>query len=137
MKHKMDVNFECNTFAAKKFEDVAMVYFKDKLLMNITDLSIRDKILSYLDLASKSSEIKIVILFGAPETKGCEEYFDKPAVLGILFADDQFFFLHRFKDPCQAPRLHTHQGCDLGGRCTFMTVDIQQYKTQRGGDAML
>ncbi len=76
MKYTMDYNFECNTFSAQKVEDVAMVYFKDKLLMNITDLSIRDKILSYLDLVSKSSAIKIVILFGAPETKGCEEYFD-------------------------------------------------------------
>lgn len=76
MKNKMEFNFECNTFSANKMEDVAMITFKDRFLMNMTDLSIRDKIVNYLDLVSKSSEIKIVIIFGSPEAKGCEEYFD-------------------------------------------------------------
>lgn len=69
-------DLECNTFSARKQEDLIIIKFNDHFLLRTSDLSARDLILSYLTRVSESDQVKAVILVGSPEKKGCEEYFD-------------------------------------------------------------
>lgn len=76
MKHQLAYNMECNAFSARVEEDIAVLQFKDNFLLRTTDLSVRDTILDYLEMISKSPTVKTAILMGAPEKRGCDEYFD-------------------------------------------------------------
>lgn len=76
LKPQIDFNMECNTFSAKKTEDIAFLYFTEKFLIRITDLSVRDRVIDYLDLVSKSKQIKVLVIYGSPEKRSCDEYFE-------------------------------------------------------------
>lgn len=76
MDNKTKFNLVCNTFSAEKIEDIVLLRFKDNFLLHATDLSVRDRILDYLDLVGKSDLIKAIVIIGSPEKRGCEEYID-------------------------------------------------------------
>lgn len=56
--------------------DIIILRFKENLLFQATDLSIRDKILYYLDRVSTIDSIKVVVIIGSAKGRGSEEYFD-------------------------------------------------------------
>lgn len=70
------LNFEinCDTFSANRVDSFGVLRFKKNFLLRTTDLTDRDKILDYLDLLSKNDLIKAVVVIGAPDSKGREEY---------------------------------------------------------------
>lgn len=76
MEKKINLDMECNTFSAEKIEDIALLRFNDNFLLRATDLSVRDRVLDYLDMIERSDLINVVVVIGSPEKKGCDEYFD-------------------------------------------------------------
>jgi enoyl-CoA hydratase/carnithine racemase len=74
MNNSLDLDVDCDTFTAKRIEGVGILKFKKDFLLRTADLTDRDRILDYLDLLSKNDRVKAVILFGAPDAKGREEY---------------------------------------------------------------
>ena len=77
MKQEQQYDFQCKAFSAARLEEgLVRIRFHDKFLLRTTDLSNRDQILGYLDRVSESEKIKVVILVGAPEKTGCQEYMD-------------------------------------------------------------
>ena len=76
MERQTELNIICNTFSAEKIDDIVMLRFNNNFLLRATDLSERDRILGYLDLVEKTDSIKVLVIIGSPEKKGCDEYFD-------------------------------------------------------------
>jgi 2-(1,2-epoxy-1,2-dihydrophenyl)acetyl-CoA isomerase len=74
MNESLNFDVDCDTFAAKRIEGVGILTFKKDFLLRTADLTDRDRILDYLDLLSKEDRIKAVVLIGAPDAKGREEY---------------------------------------------------------------
>jgi enoyl-CoA hydratase/carnithine racemase len=74
MNNSLSSDVDCDTFTAKRIEGVGIVNFKKDFLLRTADLTNRDRILDYLDLLLKDDRVKAVILFGAPDAKGREEY---------------------------------------------------------------
>lgn len=56
--------------------DILLLRFRDNLLIRATDFNAKNTLFDYLDLVSKSSEIKVILIIGSPEKKGGEEYID-------------------------------------------------------------
>ena len=61
-------------FSAKKIDHIVMLKFNENLLFSATDLNIKQPLFDYLELISKSDEIKVVLFMGSPQKRGCEEY---------------------------------------------------------------
>jgi hypothetical protein len=58
-------------------------------------------------------------------------------IYGIRFSKNQTFFFHAFQHPGKASGFESHQGCNLGSRCTILGIDINQYKSDSGGKIFL
>lgn len=71
---------ECNLdvthdfFSAIKLEDIAMLSFKENLLLRAIDLEAKTSLSDCLELISKNDAIKVVLIMGSPEKTGREEY---------------------------------------------------------------
>jgi len=63
-------------FSAKKIDDIVILKFNENLLFSATDLNIKQPLFDYLELISKSDEIKVVLFMGSPHKRGCEEYIE-------------------------------------------------------------
>lgn len=63
-------------FSSKRIDDIVMLRFNENLLSSATDLDAKESLFDYLELISKSDEIKVVLIMGSPHKTGCEEYFE-------------------------------------------------------------
>ena len=61
-------------FSAKRIGDIVILKFNENLLFSATDLHIKQPLFDYLELISKSDEIKVVLFMGSPYKRGCKEY---------------------------------------------------------------
>lgn len=69
-------DMECNTFSSKKIDNIVLFRFNNNFLLRTTDLSVRDRLLDYLDLVGSSDAVQVLVIIGSPEKKGCEEYYN-------------------------------------------------------------
>ena len=76
MIEKMNLDEECEFFTAERLDEIVILRLKEDLLFRATDLSVRDKVLDYLERVSRTDSIKVVVIISSPKAKGSEEYFD-------------------------------------------------------------
>ena len=76
MQKGTDLDQTYDFFSAKRIEDIVLMRFRENLLLHGTDLNARDSLFDYIDYVSKSDEVKVVLIIGSPEKKGCEEYIE-------------------------------------------------------------
>ena len=76
MAVKVDIDEECEFFAAERLDEIVILRLKENLLFRATDLDARDKVMDYLDQVSITDSIKVVVIMSSSEVKGSEEYFD-------------------------------------------------------------
>ena len=74
MRKTKEFNQTHDFFSAKRIDDIVMLKFNENLLFSATDLNLKQPLFDYLELISKSDEIKVVIIMGSPQKRGCEEY---------------------------------------------------------------
>ncbi|MFC1859145.1 enoyl-CoA hydratase/isomerase family protein [Thermodesulfobacteriota bacterium] len=65
---------DCETFSAELVDRVGVLRFKKDFLLRTSDLTARDRMLDYFDLYDKDEKIKAMVIFGAPDSKGRDEY---------------------------------------------------------------
>jgi 2-(1,2-epoxy-1,2-dihydrophenyl)acetyl-CoA isomerase len=63
-------------FSAERIEDIAILYLEKELLIGLTELRARDKLLDFFDRMASSKGIKVLIIINSSEKRGCEEYID-------------------------------------------------------------
>ena len=63
----MILNVEHNLFSAKQTDDIAIISFKKNLIRQLTNLSLKEPLLDYLNEVSDDKGIKVVLMFGSPE----------------------------------------------------------------------
>ena len=101
MKKRPDLDQEHDFFSTKRHENIAILSFKENLLIRSTDLEAKAALMEYLDLVSESDSIGVVVIIGSPEKTGRDEYLefyrqllewklDRYAVLRMCHAVDQF-----------------------------------------------
>jgi len=101
MKKTKELNQTHDFFSAKRIDDIVMLKFNENLLFSATDLNLKQPLFDYLELISKSDEIKVVLIMGSPQKTGCEEYiefypkafeikFGQYAIEGLYNAVNQF-----------------------------------------------
>ena len=61
-------------FSAKKIGDIAILRFNENLLFSATDSKVKWPLFDYLDLVSKTDEIKVVLIMDPSHETGCKEY---------------------------------------------------------------
>jgi 2-(1,2-epoxy-1,2-dihydrophenyl)acetyl-CoA isomerase len=76
MKDKSEFDIAYESFQAALQEDIASLRFNRDFLLRTTDLENRDRVLDYLDRIGRSRKVKILIVAGAPDSKGREEFID-------------------------------------------------------------
>jgi 2-(1,2-epoxy-1,2-dihydrophenyl)acetyl-CoA isomerase len=69
----MVLNVEHNLFSAKQTDDIAIISFKKNLIRQLTNLSLKEPLLDYLNKVSDDKGIKVVLMFGSPEKIKSEE----------------------------------------------------------------
>jgi 2-(1,2-epoxy-1,2-dihydrophenyl)acetyl-CoA isomerase len=74
MKKTKEFDQRHEFFSAKRIDHIVMLKFNENLLFSATDLNIKQPLFDYLELVSKSDEIKVVLFMGSPHKRGCEEY---------------------------------------------------------------
>ncbi len=74
MRKPKEFNQTHDFFSANRIDDIVMLKFNDNLLFSATDLNLKQPLFDYLELISKSDEIKVVLIMGSPQKRGCEEY---------------------------------------------------------------
>ena len=75
MRKVSNLEGDYDFFSAKRVEDIVILNIKENILLQATDLTAKDSLLEYLELVSESDAIKVVLIIGAPQKKGSEEYF--------------------------------------------------------------
>ncbi|HUV79062.1 MAG TPA: enoyl-CoA hydratase/isomerase family protein [Desulfobacterales bacterium] len=95
MIEKMNLDEECEFFTAERLDEIVILRLKEDLLFRATDLSVRDKVLDYLERVSRTDSIKVVVIISSPKATGSEEYFDfYHRVLTSKFDDKYVHRLH-------------------------------------------
>ena len=74
MKNTSSFNMEHDLFSGKKSGAIAILSFKERPLTRVTSLSDKKALFDYLDLISSRSEIKVLLIMGAPVKMGYEDY---------------------------------------------------------------
>ena len=72
----MEVQTDCETFSSEAAGEVGILRLKKNFLLRTTDLAARDRILEYLDHFANSECIRTVVVFGAADSKGRQEYLE-------------------------------------------------------------
>jgi len=67
---------KCDLFSTEQIDEIVILRFKEDLLFRITDLSVRDAMIDYLDSVSENDSIKVIVIFSSPKKSGIEEYFE-------------------------------------------------------------
>ena len=76
MKNQSEFDIAYESFQATLQDDIASLRFHRDFLLRTTDLENRDRVLDYLDRIGRSRSVKILIIAGAPDSKGREEFID-------------------------------------------------------------
>jgi 2-(1,2-epoxy-1,2-dihydrophenyl)acetyl-CoA isomerase len=76
MAKLINLDMECEFFKAERLDEIVILRLKENLLFRATDLSVRDKVIEFLDRVSRTDSIKVIVFMSFPEVKGSEEYFD-------------------------------------------------------------
>jgi len=78
MKMSKDQDFDVSYafFSGKRIEDIIVLSFKESLIHHGTDLDDKALLVDYLERVSKNDAIKVVLIIGAPEKIGREEYIE-------------------------------------------------------------
>ena len=76
MKDQSEFDIAYESFQAALQDDIASLRFHRDFLLRTTDLENRDRVLDYLDRIGRSRRVKILIVAGAPDSKGREEFID-------------------------------------------------------------
>ena len=63
-------------FEASFIETVAVLAFKEKFLLHISDLTAKDHVLNFLEHVSQKKAVKILVIQGAAHKTGTREYLD-------------------------------------------------------------
>ena len=74
MEKECKVDVAHDFFSARQVEDIAVLSFKEDLLLRATDLSAKTSLFACLERISKNNAIKILLIMGSPEKAGREEY---------------------------------------------------------------
>jgi len=74
MKNTSSFNVGHNLFSGKKNGTIAILSFKERPLTRVASLSDKKALFDYLDLISSRSEIKVLLIRGAPVKMGYEDY---------------------------------------------------------------
>ena len=84
------LDYECDYFIARKYQNIVTIKLKKYLMLDSTNLELRDKVIRYLHLISKDDSIKVVVIIGCYEASRCEEYkeFYKRVLDSKLSVDD-------------------------------------------------
>ncbi len=62
-------------FSAKRIDDIAVLNFKESLLLQAIDMKAKTFLFDCLEHISKNDAIKVVLIIGSPDKTGSEEYF--------------------------------------------------------------
>lgn len=76
MLYSSDYETDGNTFKSRKKDNIVIVTFKDDFMLRSTDLSVRDRLLDFLNMVSKDDDVRSLVIMGSSEKKGCNEYYD-------------------------------------------------------------
>jgi nucleotide-binding universal stress UspA family protein/enoyl-CoA hydratase/carnithine racemase len=71
---KLDLTVQSDFFSAARHQDVVLLNFHENLLLHAADLSVRDKLLYYLEQVSNTRDVNVVVFIGSTQKTGCEEY---------------------------------------------------------------
>ena len=63
-------------FTGEIIGSVLLLNFKENLMLRATDLTSKKIFLDYLDLASRSESVKVIVIMSSPDKMGREEYLD-------------------------------------------------------------
>lgn len=74
MKRKIDLESDFDFFKGEIIGSVLVLNFKDNLMFRATSLSVKSRILDYLDQASGTNAIKVILIMSSPKKAGREEY---------------------------------------------------------------
>ena len=74
MKRKIDLESDFDFFKGEIIGSVLVLNFKDNLMFRATSLSVKSRILDYLDQASATNAIKVILIMSSPKKAGREEY---------------------------------------------------------------
>ena len=71
-----NLNLKCETFTGYTIDNIAFLQLHRDFLLRTENLNERDQVLEYLENVSTSSSIKLLIVAGAPDAKGKDEFFE-------------------------------------------------------------
>lgn len=71
-----NLNKQNNLFSAENFDDVVSITVKGKILLTSSNLNNKELFFNYLDLVSKNSSVKVVIVRFDQERSPLNEYFE-------------------------------------------------------------
>jgi len=74
MKRKIDLESDNDFFKGEIIGSVLVLNFKDNLMFRATSLAVKSTILDYLDQASRTNAIKVILIMSSPKKAGREEY---------------------------------------------------------------
>ncbi len=69
-----NLNLTCETFTGYTRDNIAFLKLHKHFLLRTENLNDRDRVLDYLDRVSSSRSIKLLIMAGAPDAKGRDEF---------------------------------------------------------------
>ena len=71
-----NLNLKCETFTGYTIDNIAFLQLHRDFLLRTENLNERDQVLEYLENVSTSNSIKLLIVAGAPDAKGKDEFFE-------------------------------------------------------------
>ncbi len=75
MKRKEAFDQETDFFSAKKIDEIAVITFKEKLFLKLTEWEAKGKVFDYFDFVSRSDSIKVIII-ESPYHAWHDDYFE-------------------------------------------------------------
>lgn len=76
MNDQGETRDRCGVFSYCRVEEVALMRFRENMLLPSTDLKVRDQVLSCMESVSANPRIKVLVILSAPGARGKEEYLD-------------------------------------------------------------
>jgi len=75
MKIKETFDQETDFFSGKKIDEIAVLSFKEKLFLKLTEWEPKDNVLDYFDFVSRSDAIKVIVI-ECPYHSWHDDYFE-------------------------------------------------------------
>jgi len=74
--NRENLSLTCETFTGYTSDNIAFLQLHRNFLLRTENLNERDQVLEYLDRVSGNRSAKLLIVAGAPDAKGKDEFFD-------------------------------------------------------------